>query len=195
MCVCQISPPVRKDTLEPELALRTHTWDSRPEHVAAIQELQPIRGVSIHHGAKPDTLSGYSITPKNKAQPKVDATGKQKITCWHCHQASYQYHDCTGLYMFFRTQCGKQGESEGRCDKCRKGWRARVISVVTRTSPSERQASLATVRDRYSLLGAKGVIDSWPGDERPHLIVNVYGQTLLDLLDPDASHTLIGEEG
>ncbi|KAL1110191.1 hypothetical protein AAG570_008268 [Ranatra chinensis] len=72
---------------------------------------------------------------------------------------------------------------------------ARVIPVVTRTSPAEWQAWLGVVRERSTRPRAEGVLDSRKGDRRPHLVVNVYGQPLLGLLDSGASRTLVGGEG
>ncbi|KAL1124324.1 hypothetical protein AAG570_002092 [Ranatra chinensis] len=72
---------------------------------------------------------------------------------------------------------------------------ARVIPVVTRTSPAEWQAWLGIVKERFTRPRAEGVLDSRKGDRRPHLVVNVYGQPLLGLLDSGASRTLVGGEG
>ncbi|KAL1116779.1 hypothetical protein AAG570_005251 [Ranatra chinensis] len=72
---------------------------------------------------------------------------------------------------------------------------ARVIPVVTRTFPAEWQAWLGIVKERFTRPRADGVLDSRKGDRCPHLVVNVYGQPLLGLLDSGASGTLVGGEG
>ncbi|KAL1130581.1 hypothetical protein AAG570_011827 [Ranatra chinensis] len=115
-------PPVRKDTLEPDLAYRTRRRDSRPEHVAATQELPATRGIPNPPGKKPDPpLKGLSVPPRTP--PRVDDAGNVRFTCWHCHQAGHRFHECAELHLTFCTRCGKQGVSGGRCDKCKgKRW-------------------------------------------------------------------------
>ncbi|KAL1140015.1 hypothetical protein AAG570_006992, partial [Ranatra chinensis] len=122
MSTYQPPPPVRKDTLEPDLAYRTRRRDSRPEHVAATQELPATRGIPNPPIKKLDpSLKGLSVPPKTPS--RVDDATNSKFTCWHCHQAGHRFHECAELHLTFCTRCGKQGVSGGRCDKCRgKRW-------------------------------------------------------------------------
>ncbi|XP_050295859.1 uncharacterized protein LOC126735794 [Anthonomus grandis grandis] len=174
-----VPPPTNiRQLLEPELAYR------KPSHHVA----------SIESYSEPSDVK--PIIPNNHSafSTSIDAVSSV-VTCWNCGDSGHRFRKCSKPKTFFCFRCGKRDVSAKTCPTCSK--KRGIGKSIGRPSclSFESQSAISLSKHVRTSAVLDFVLAHAKGDERPYLHIDIFGKSLLGLLDSGASRTIIGSAG